>query len=291
MYNKLLVFFANVDNAAVWAAFARLVTEIAKFVGKNADLDQSIQQQNQQTKGITTDKDNKFTDLVTLIVKYARKARIWALDNNNADLEKVFDIQKDDYTKIAEDLAFNEIINVRDALNANIGSLGAYNVIAANITQIDAAITAYNDAEGTPGAAKGKKEVGTKGIEIMMSKIDTCLENIDDLLVHEYFDTNRELVEEYKKDRKIETVGVHHTHIIAHITYADGTGNAQGVLMKVVELNKKATSDIDGIAESPNFKAGTWHIEFSGSNIQTKSIIQKVKRGQTVHLDMQVDKK
>lgn len=98
------------------------------------------------------------------------------------------------------------------------------------------------------------------------------------------------MVEEYKNNRKIETVGVHHTHIIAHITYSDGSGNAQGVLMQVEEVNKKATSNIDGMAESPNFKAGTYRVSFSGSGIQTKTIIQKIKRGQTLHLEVQVDK-
>lgn len=170
MYNKLLVFFADPVNAAIWAVFMPLVALITKFVNKNADLDQAIQLQNQQTKGITTDKENKFTDLVTLTVKYARKARVWAHDTDNSTIEKVFDVQKDDYTKIAEDLAFNEIKNVRNALNDNIGSLAAYNVTAASILEIDAAITAYGNTEGKPGAAQAQKEVGTEGIELMMAK-------------------------------------------------------------------------------------------------------------------------
>lgn len=290
MYNQLLIFFAVPANAAIWAAFTRLVDEIDNFVHLIQSLDKFIQAQNQQTKGITLDKDQKFLTLVQLVVKYARKARVWASDNSNSELESIFNIHKEDFISIAQNLAFDKLINVRNALNTNIGSLAGVNVLPANITQIDNAALAYQSAEGAPGAAEGKKEVGTEGIEAIMHDIDHSLELIDDLLINEYADTEGVMVENYRKDRKIDTVGVHHTRLDVHITYSDGTGNAQGITMHVVEPNKTAISDIDGNAAGPNMKPGKYHVEFTGAGIVTKTIIQEVKRGTTVHLEVQVQK-
>src|SRR4051812_42080277 len=114
MFNKLLVFFAASANVSVWAAFSRLVEEIAKFVTNNDDLDDYIQVQNLETKGITTEKDAKFIALALLVVKAARKARVWAHDSGHTDLEAQFDVRMDDFTHLAESVGFDKLKNVRD---------------------------------------------------------------------------------------------------------------------------------------------------------------------------------
>jgi len=289
MYNKLLVFFKKIENAAIWAAFQRLVDEIADFITNDGELEKFMQQQQQETKGVTTDKETLFLAAVNLVVKYARKARVWAEDINNATLEAVFDIRKDDFTKIAEDLASEKLKNVRKALNDNLASLGGVNVVQANIDVIDAAISAYEAAEGTPGAAESEKEAGTEGIEVIMDNMDKNLEVVDDLMVSEYEESNPAMVEEYLNNRKIETVGVHHQGFSADITYEDNTP-AQGVGMRIVELNKSGISDILGHVENIRGKIGTYHIEFSGAGIETQTLIASIKRGIILNLVVKVKK-
>lgn len=53
MYKKMLIFFADPINSAVWATFARLVTEIANFVSLNNSLTNYLQQQHADIKGVT----------------------------------------------------------------------------------------------------------------------------------------------------------------------------------------------------------------------------------------------
>src|SRR5258706_12629808 len=97
MFKKMLAFFATPANAAIWAAFARLVTEIANFVALNGTLDGATQTQAQNTKGITQGKLDAFNDMVKMAVDMAFKTFVWAVDNNNDELTQVFNCQLSDF--------------------------------------------------------------------------------------------------------------------------------------------------------------------------------------------------
>ena len=56
MYKKMLIFFANPLNIAVWTTFTRLVTEIANFVSLNTTFNNYMQQHHADIKGVTTNK-------------------------------------------------------------------------------------------------------------------------------------------------------------------------------------------------------------------------------------------
>ena len=68
-------------------------------------------------------------------------------------MAEIFDIQKSDFTGIAEANAYAKIKNVRDALSANIASMASVQLVAADVTAINSAITAYEKTIDTTGAA------------------------------------------------------------------------------------------------------------------------------------------
>lgn len=288
MYDKVRKFLT--DNGAIWVLFIPLVDAVADFFKHDDALEEFMGKQSQTTKGITEDKDNKLKEAITLVVTAARKARAWAHTTGDTALEAVFDVRTDDFLHRADTEALTDLKNLRTALNDNVASLAAYNIDLTTITAISSAIQAFEDVIAAPADAETGKILGTEGIEYLIQKIDEDLELIDDLLVNEYQDTEEEMVVQYKIERRIDTVGVHHTRLGAHITYADGSGNAEGITMRVVEPNKVSVTDIEGNTLSANMKSGTYHVEFTAPNIVTKTIIQKIKRGTTVHLEVQVTK-
>ena len=288
MYDKVRKFLT--DNGAIWVLFIPLVDAVAAFFHNDDELEKFMGKQAESTKGVTADKQKKLKDAVALAVKLARKGRAWAHTTGNTELEADFNVRADDFTQQADNEALSDLKNIRKKLNDNLGSLGAYNITQLNIDALDAAIGAFEAVIGAPGDAESSKILGTEAIEAFIHSIDADLEVIDDLLVNEYYDSEREMVEQYKIERRIDTVGVHHTRLDAHITYTDGSGNAQGITMHVVEPNKTAVSDIEGNAHGPNMKPGTYHVNFTGPGIVTKSIIVTVKRGTTVHLEVMVQK-
>ncbi|MBI5217410.1 MAG: hypothetical protein HY958_00575 [Bacteroidia bacterium] len=277
MYGKLLLFFSA--HAAIWANFNRLVTEIAAFVNKVTAFDKYVAQQQQQTKGITTDKETKFHTMKTLIVRYSRKARVWAADTGNETLQAVFDIRKTDFSKMPGKKAIARIKDVCDALNINIGSLAGYNVLPANITAISNAITAYENAANTPGAAKSLKKTGTAGIDTEMQTIDDSIAIIDDLLITEYEVGNADLVAEYHNSRRIDNIAVHHGGIKITATDADTGAELQGLEMEAEGTDKAALTAINGIGEITGIKNGDYYVNLTMKNYETQRIKVTIARG------------
>ena len=290
MYNKLLVFFAADKNKSVWAAFERLVKEIAKFFDLNKQIDNAATTQSGITTGITTQKTEMRTKMSASLVRNARKARVWAHDNNDAQLEAIFDVQKKDFLEGKEEVVLAHAKVVQKALEDNQSNLSAVNVTPVNITESGKDIGNFESALGTPGAAESEKKSGTEDLTKLFADADTSLDLIDDLLIHEYEYSNATLVETYKSNRVIDDIGVHHTGLRALITYADTKLPAEGVTVTIVELKKQAVSDIKGEAEITRCKAGEYHVEFTGSNIAHLSQIVKLDRGHIVKLVVEVKK-
>ena len=289
MYDKVLLFFVN--HESLWVLFLPLVSAIGAFRDLNKDLNNLMEQQAQATEGVTSDKDAKRARAIDLTVKAARKARAWAHSTGNLVLEELFNIRTDDFIHTPAADALTKLHEVHGGLNDNKTDLAAYLITDADLTDIGKAIDDFAEAKAAPAETESSKKAGTEGIEDVIHDIDTELEVIDDLLISQYEADEPVLVEQYRNDRKIDTVGVHHTRIEAHAEYTDGTGNAEGVQLYVVEPKKTAVSDIDGNLTTPNMKPGTYHVEISGSNIEPQNMIVKVKRGETVKLILKVVKK
>lgn len=289
MYDKVLLFLAN--HEALWVLFLPLVEAIGKFRDQNKDLNKLMEKQAQATEGVTSDKDAKRATAIDLTLKSARKARAWAHQTGNLILENLFNVRIDDFTSLSAADALTKLREVHGGLNDNKTDLAPYLITDADITAIGKAIDDFAEAKAAPGDTESSKKAGTEGIEELMPEIDEELEVIDDLFISQYEADEPDLVEQYRNDRKIDTVGVHHTRIEAHAEYTDGTGNAEGVQLYVVEPKKTAVSDIDGNLVTPNMKPGTYHVEISGANIEPQNMIVKVKRGETVKLILKVVKK
>ncbi len=289
MYDKVLLFFAH--NEALWALFLPLVEAIGLFRDQNKDLVKLMEQQGQATEGVTSDKDAKRARAIDLTVKAARKARAWAHKTGNLILEELFNVRTDDFLHVSAADALTKLREVHGGLNDNKTALAPYLITDSDITAIAEAIDAFAEAKAAPGDTESIKKAGTEGIEDMMHDMDEELEVIDDLLINQYEADEPNLVDQYRNDRMIDAVGVHHTRIEAHAEYTDGTGNAEGVQLYVVEPKKTAVTDIDGNLVTPNMKPGTYHVEISGPNIEPQSMIVKVKRGETVKLILKVVKK
>ena len=95
MYKKVLAFF--VDNAAKFAGFKRLVTEIKKFGDLNGVLDDFIKKQLLGSVGLTGEKANVFISTVALTVRTARKALVYAKDQKDEVLKALFDVRESDF--------------------------------------------------------------------------------------------------------------------------------------------------------------------------------------------------
>jgi len=288
MYKKMLIFFANPINAAVWTSFARLVTEITNFVSLNNSLSNYLQQHQADIKGVTQTKNDAFMAMVNIVVNKAAKAYVWAVDTANANLMQIFDVQKSDFLSISETKAYNQIKNIRDALSANIASMASVQLAAADVTAVNAAITAYQNTIGTTGAAQTHKTEGTKGIDSVMVPIDKSLTIIDKLMVSSYTATKPDLVKEYLANRALEKLPTHHSGLSIHITDAETGADLEGAILAV--NGKTDTSDIDGIAEIIKVKPGTYNMSVTLADYATQTTKTIIEKGKVTELEVKMIK-
>ena len=288
MYKKMLIFFADPINSAVWATFARLVTEIANFVSLNNSLSNYLQQHQADIKGVTQTKNDAFMAMVNIIVNKAAKAYVWATDTANANLMQIFDVQKSNFLSISETKAYNQIKNIRDALNDNIDWMESVQLTEDDVATVNDAITAYQNTIGTTGAAQTHKTEGTKGIDAVMIPIDKSLALIDKLIVSSYAASQPDIVNEYLANRALDKLPTHHSGISINITDAETGADLEGAILAV--NGKTATSDIDGIAEIIKIMPGTYNMSVSLASYATQILKTVIEKGKVIELDVKMTK-
>jgi hypothetical protein len=247
-----------------------------------------MQQHHADIKGVTTTKNDAFMAMVLLIVSKAQKAYVWAIDTANDNLAEIFDIQKSDFTGIAEANAYAKIKNVRDALSANIASMASVQLVAADVTAVNAAITAYEKTIGTTGAAQSHKTEGTQGIETLMHPIDKSLGIIDNLMISSYSAAHPDMIKEYLLNRTVDKLPTHHSGVSAHITDATTGADLEGATLAV--NGKTTTSDIDGIAEIVKVKPATYNVTVSLAGYATQTMKITIERGKVTELEIKMTK-
>jgi len=284
----MLIFFANPINSAVWATFARLVTEIANFVSLNNSLSNYLQQHQADIKGVTQTKNDAFMSMVNSIVNKAAKAYVWAVDSSNANLMQIFDVQKSDFLSISETKAYNQIKNIRDALIDNIASMESVQLTEEDVAIVNDAITAYENTIGTTGAAQTHKTEGTKGIDAVMIPIDKSLALIDKLIVSSYTSSQPDIVKEYLANRALDKLPTHHSGISINITDAETGADLEGAILAV--NGKTATSDIDGMAEIIKINPGTYNMSVTLADYATQILKTVIEKGKVTELDVKMAK-
>src|SRR5437762_1107489 len=92
MFKNVLEFLAA--SMAAFTGFTRLLNEITKLNALNVTLEKHIQEQAQETSGVTGGKNTTMDDLIALTVKASRKAFVYAKDEEDEELMAIFDVQK-----------------------------------------------------------------------------------------------------------------------------------------------------------------------------------------------------
>lgn len=288
MYKKLLAFFAIPANAAIWAAFARLVTEVANFVSLNGDLDKATQDQGKDTKGITTGKADAFNAMVKLTVEMSYKAYVWAVDNDNDELAEVFNVQLSDFDIVAGQIALDKVKNIRDGINANIGGMAPVNLLPADVTALDGLIAAYNAVKSAPEVAIGHKETSTDTIVDLFHEIDKSLGIISRLIISQYSTSHAGMVSDFKNNKHIDDLPTHHSGIHTHITNALTGEDLQGATLSIPAAGKTSVSNINGIAEIIKIKNGDYLVSVTMPGYLPQTFKTKIIRGKITSFEIKL---
>ena len=289
MFIAMGLFFAKF--ATTFTGFVQLLEEISGFTSAVATLDLEIEEQGVNNIGLTAGKNVLLLKAIKLVVKSARKARVWAVNSKNETLMAKFDVNVSELIHLSQSQVLNMLTEIASDLSENIASLTAVKVVVADVKAITDAIAAAQLSIGTPLQAIITKAVATQQIVLDIEKCNEFLYLIDDLIIPEYEDTNSEMVVEYRLSRLIHIIGVHHTGLLATCLEAINKKPLQDVLVTIVELKKFKLSDIDGISEIEKIKPGKYHVLFTLEGYEDYSVIVDFTKGKIQEIGAMMIKK
>jgi hypothetical protein len=267
------------------------VTDLKEAV---AGIETAEQVQGSTTEGVTRETKEKKKLMARTVIGIAHKARPLARRAKKWELFKKLDFSIYYIGNAPKVDALSRAKEIRKVITDN----GTFftNIKPADFTAMDNAIQNYELAQTAPRAAKEhKKALGTDALAELYIKGNDAADSIYDFIFGYYELSNPALLDELDLNCGIQREGVRHNTISA--TMIDGnppegaiTHLLQDVEMKNVELNKATKSDINGVAVFTKFIHGTYHLEFSKPGFVTKQMIVFVKRGQTVVLEVVMER-
>ena len=285
MFRKVALFYTKYE--AKLMLFLALAGVITLFRAKMKLLDGYEQLQQTESTGETTGKDNLWQKMVDSIWPLARKGRFWAGKQEDATLERLFDVEASDF-KVPDVDAVTLARNIYKGLNDNAVALNAaVNVTTTQIGAAKDAIDKFDESIGTPQQAQEVSQTGTEGLVNIINEISKLLHDSDDLLVPEFELTEGDMVLEYRNNRFTGNPVNRHTTITAHI-YADAAKTLPilGAVMTLLPNGLKAASDAEGTAEIQTFKGGSHSIVVSAPGFADKTVNFEIKNGQHVEVEV-----
>ncbi|MEI7961635.1 MAG: hypothetical protein WCI04_04845 [archaeon] len=278
------------SNQAKFDAIPTEAGEIAKLEAAIVEIQIAEDKQETDTTGITKEVEAAKQIMADTMIIYAKKGLPMARLAGKTEFVKILEHKPYFIYRASKATALSRARIMKNTLAGNLTVFS--NIKPADIADMDAVILAYDEVKvDTQDAIDEKKEAGTEAIYAGYVKGNAALKNIYDFFYGEYQKNEPELVKKLADCMVVDKTGVHHTGITA--LFLDGnppigsiTNLIQNGVIKIMELNKQAVSDINGVASIIKIKPGTYHIEFSKVGYVTKQMIIKIKRGQIVTLEI-----
>ena len=288
----MLKFLAN--HTFVETDIPEMADDIVDLKDAVASIKNAAEVQEVPLGGITQETKDKKKLMARTVIGVARKARPMARSAEKWDLLEQLDFgityiyYAPKVDAVARAKAIQKVITDHNTF---------FTIVKpADYLAMTDAIKAYDEAQLNPRTAlETKKTLGTDAMNALYKKGSIAGENLYDYISGYYELTNEALIEELNLNIGLKPEGVHHNTLRATLIDVNPPEGAitqliEGGEMKIVELTKSAFSDINGVAELRTFRAGTYHVAFMKAGFKTKEMIVQVKNGQTVVLEVEMER-
>jgi hypothetical protein len=233
--------------------------------------------------GITEDVKDVKKEMALCVIQFAHKGRPLARNAGNMEMVKLLKHEISYILYASKTNALSRARNIKDTLKNNVTIFT--NITPANIALMEVKIKAYDEVQSnTKVAIEHKKITGTRVVEEEFEKSLDVVDNMYDLVVGEFAESNPALVEELGDLIELDKTGAKHTGIIAvcidnNPPSGSPSNKLEGVQVKIVERGQIGLSDIMGLCGIVKVWPGTYHVEFSKAGFVAQTLIITFKRG------------
>jgi len=245
------------------------------------------------TSGVTDETDEAKIEMAETIVQMAHLGRPKARNAGKTTLVDAISFEAYEIIRAPKAAALSKSRNIFNTLKDN--PTVFTNIKPADITLMEGLIAAYDSAQVNLAAIMtDKKIMGTEAYFDLFAAGNVAVDNMYDYVYGTFNKTNKNLVKAFKNARAIEIEGVRHTGMLATCMESKEmkgeTPFIEGILCKIVEMNREVLTDINGIGTIIKFKTGTYHVEFSKEGYITKHMILSFTRGEIVQMEILMER-
>jgi len=274
-------------------AIEEIADEKANLVTAITDIEVAEDIQTTDTTGVTDDTDAAKVTMAETVVQYAHLGRPKARGAQSATLVKALTYEVYEITRATKADALSISRSIRKTLHDYPAIFT--NIKPAHFTKMDSVITGYDAVQTNPSDAISNKKIhGTEALITPFQAGDLAIDNMTDYFVGEYMQSNPTFISDFKEACAIEVEGVRHTGLIATLMQANPPEGEskflEGGVCKILEREREAITDINGILTIIKFKSGTVHVEFSKTGFKTKKVIMIFKRGYIEQVEIILEK-
>lgn len=221
--NKLSMFLAVLGVMETYAGSWTTLPGIQSMVTRLGDLTADIQTksgiQGTPRTGITRGKSRKQVEMINLTVAVAGDLHSYAVAQADDTLAGQTDLEHSDLVQLADNLVGPRCRTIHDLAKANAAALASFGTTAADLTELDSAIKAYEDVATAPRQSTAVNTSVTVDIaRDVQAAVDLLNRELDKAMA-KFRLKSPDFYQSYKDARIIVDLGVNH-----HPLPGGGTG-------------------------------------------------------------------
>ncbi|HKR04471.1 MAG TPA: hypothetical protein VJY62_07530, partial [Bacteroidia bacterium] len=252
---------------------------------ENEKLDDLIEQQAKNITGIAEDKEALKVSMCRRSTKYGRIGAGWAKKNRKMEELAILKRKFSTVFKLKDSEAIAICKNIRKVLFDNLAALVSYEILMAQVTEIDDAIAAFENFTGAPTNAIDEREQATTSLDLQFDNVDEVVETMADLIMH-WQDSNPNMLLEFQNAKEVDDIGGRLTVVEFNVT-KNGNPVFDALITDSKSLKTDRT-DYDGKGAIKSVRSGKRPFSINGNGEGSKEELVNVIRGKKITVNVEL---
>ena len=287
MYEAVIAYCNN--NAATTALVPAFQTALTAFETVVGQINDTMQMEANNITGFTSEKLQLKTSLSDQAANLSAALFAFASATNNIQLKEQFSFSYSDIKRLSDEMLAPTCANIRDALNANITALAAYGVTAANVTDLQTAITNYKVKIVSPRNALNQRSAYSIALNNFFVQANEILKDQLDKMALQFKTSAVGFYVAYRNNRALVGPGTSATRISGTVTNSVTHTPLPGATVHVIGQSLTAVTNENGFFVLKSVSPGSRSIKIAIAGYgekQEDDLIVKI--GKTTNADIAV---
>jgi hypothetical protein len=288
MYDAVNAFCNN--NPIIVATIPAFQDTLTDFQSLLDSIHATAQLKADVITGIAEDKKELRLTLCQLSTNLAAVLFAYASSIGNNELKQKANFSASELTRMKDGMLTSVSLNLKGLANDNLASLAPYGITASSITDIDNAISDYQNKISSPRNAVSQRGTYRKTLNGLFKQANLILKNQLDKVAVQFKTDYPDFYETYTNNRIIVDPGTSATQIVGTVTNPLSKSAIAGAVVQLVGEAVSFITDDNGNYTLKPVPAGVHSIKITKEGFADDVIDNiSVKLGKTTKIDLAIN--